>query len=994
MKFQSKILSLNDDWRIVCDKENIGIKERWFKNGIPEEGAVIARTPSYVHEYFGEYHGIAWYEQSFKNVLSATENDLYLLKFSMADYYSQIYINGKLAGEHYGAEDKFCLDVTKFIKKGNNRLTVRISKPHDEDVDGLHFDHIPHRNEIPSGVGPGSVFNSFGICGTVDLVVSPKLYVEDSFLYPNTKTGNIEIEYTVINAFDKPVEATLISEATVKRTGEFVNADTFKKTFDVGSTTVKRKLKIEDFLWWDIDDPNLYNVITTLETEFGYYKATKHCGFRTFEVDETNGYFYLNGRKIIPKCSHSGNYMPETMHNFCRNKELMRKDFYMAKAVGFNMVRFFCSVALEEQLDYCDELGLMVYEESAIGWGLRDSEKSKELLEYTLFAMLKRDRSHPSITMFGFLNEIPCGDEGGKIDAWGHIYLYARNALKAARKIDPTRVFIYSSGRWDYMGFKPNPWCGSFANPFRDKWQCLWNEESEEPELYANKRKEAGAPENPRKNFTGDMHIYPRHPFNKQYEDEIRTIGEFSGRPVFVSEGGWGSMFNVLWLLRKYEEMHVNPLAPDYLEVKKMADGFLADIKKFKFEDEFPFPVDILRLSEERHCTQRKRFFDILRSNPHVNAISVTGLLDHAVCGEGFFTFMREYKPGIADTLQNGFAPVKWCIFVEETHIYRNTPLHIEAVLANECKIGEGTYPVSFKIHSANGKVVYSEDITLNMTKDDAEKLAVPVYKGDVTLDVPAGEYEVRFELHEGGAATDGSVKLYISDPANIKTNVKSVVGVYLDENTVKFLNEKGIEVKELSKARGKCSILVGEIPEAERAKIWKKLNQRMESGSRVFVLQRLSFYKQDKIEDDNKLDVSYYLPIEEKPLSYPRNIGGKTDWLYHKEYLLRREHPYFDGLPTGMMDLEYYRFLISTATFDYETCDRVPDEIQSVAFSTGMPGRASRKVNGINIGTYYIGKGALTFNTFAIVENVCKNPTADRLLINIINEEAKLLKK
>ena len=95
------------------------------------------------------------------------------------------------------------------------------------------------------------------------------------------------------------------------------------------------------------------------------------------------------------------------------------------------------------------------------------------------------------------------------------------------------------------------------------------------------------------------------------------------------------------------------------------------------------------------------------------------------------------------------------------------------------------------------------------------------------------------------------------------------------------------------------------------------------------------------------------------------------------------------------MMDMEYYRFVISTATFDYETCDKVPDEIHSIALSTGMPGaRPSRKVDGINIGTYHIGKGALTFNAFAIVENLFKNPTADRLLINIINEEARLLKK
>ena len=40
---------------------------------------------------------------------------------------------------------------------------------------------------------------------------------------------------------------------------------------------------------------------------------------------------------------------------------LCRRDLIYAKAAGFNMVRFSSGMAWPEQLDFCDEIGLMVY---------------------------------------------------------------------------------------------------------------------------------------------------------------------------------------------------------------------------------------------------------------------------------------------------------------------------------------------------------------------------------------------------------------------------------------------------------------------------------------------------------------------------------------------------------------------------------------------------------------------------------------------------------
>ena len=52
--------------------------------------------------------------------------------------------------------------------------------------------------------------------------------------------------------------------------------------------------------------------------------------------------------------------------------DLVRRDLIFAKASGFNMVRFISGTAYPEQLDFCDALGLMVYEESLAAWLLAD----------------------------------------------------------------------------------------------------------------------------------------------------------------------------------------------------------------------------------------------------------------------------------------------------------------------------------------------------------------------------------------------------------------------------------------------------------------------------------------------------------------------------------------------------------------------------------------------------------------------------------------------
>lgn len=515
----------------------------------------------------------------------------------------------------------------------------------------------------------------------------------------------------------------------------------------------------------------------------------------------------MNGKRIFLRCSHTGNNFPEGIQ-VCADPDLMRRDFIMAKASGLNAVRFISGYSQTEQLNFCDEIGLMVYQEPSSGWLLEDSDQVKELYLENLLTLIKRDRSHPCVVIWGLLNETPHRPPVGAA------FDVAVNCLPEIYALDKTRLVLLGSGRFDgYLNI------GSFSNPFSAKWCCIWNEENENStEQISWKNGDPGA-------FfhkVGDVHAYPRVPHSQDHINTLRHAGT-QGRALFMSEYGVGSMFDVIWLCRKYEQRKTRTDMPDYRWIRMMADNFLIDWKKYGFDSIYAFPIDLMRESASLHSRQRAITFDIVRSNPKYNGYSITGLLDHAICGEGLWTLFREWKPGIADAMQNGLAPLKWCLFMSSTHVYPGKEFTIEGVLADEDVLSSRIYHVTVRIKGKQG-IVYENNYILN-NEIPHTGFAVRVFKENVSLNVPSGEYELHAEISEGAAATDGYMKFYVTDieKTDIVSTEISVWGV--NPALQEFVNTKGIQTTEfdLDVSYDKHMILIGNPPEEEKLQDGKK---------------------------------------------------------------------------------------------------------------------------------------------------------------------------
>ncbi len=434
-------MSLDGTWSLTTDPANIGREQKWFLQ--PRlEGAKPVKVPWIIQEAFPGYHGLAWYSRTFTAPANPYANGRVLLRFGQVDYLAEVWLNGVPVGGHEGGETPFTIDVTEAVRPGQeNHLSVRVLNPTEAPIDGIRLSETARRCKEggPQFVAGGS-FNHGGITESVELLCAPPVYLEDLFANPviHAENGKIRLHLAVRNATGSAQKAHVALSAASARSGETLAALTIDRVLPPGSSQVEAELPIRSPRLWNLNDPFLYRAtarITALGSS-AFAERSVRCGFRDFRF--TDGYFRLNGRRIYPKSSHTCNHFPIGLQ-FPRDPDMLRRDLLNMKVMGFNMVRFIWGAATPMQLDLCDEIGLMVYEESYAAWPIAPSPKMGERFDTAVGELVVRDRNHPSVVIWGLLNETRAGP----------VFRHAAAMLPLVRALDPDRMVMLNSGRWD-----------------------------------------------------------------------------------------------------------------------------------------------------------------------------------------------------------------------------------------------------------------------------------------------------------------------------------------------------------------------------------------------------------------------------------------------------------------------------------------------------------------------------------------------------------------
>lgn len=198
---------------------------------------------------------------------------------------------------------------------------------------------------------------------------------------------------------------------------------------------VRLELEVPAFQVWTPEAPHLHTVTVATADD----AITERFGIRT--VTAQNGQICVNGRprKLLGYCRHEGHLEFGPVQPL----PLLIEDLQYLKDLGCNFVRGSHYPQDQRFLDLCDQLGILVWEES-LGWGNKPEhfadEHFREAHLRQTRLMVRNSFNHPSVILWGFLNEGPSNDAGAAP-------LY-RELIAALRADDPSRLVSYASFHW------------------------------------------------------------------------------------------------------------------------------------------------------------------------------------------------------------------------------------------------------------------------------------------------------------------------------------------------------------------------------------------------------------------------------------------------------------------------------------------------------------------------------------------------------------------
>ena len=265
-------------------------------------------------------------------------------------------------------------------------------------------------------------------------------------------TGTVEIE--AVNFKERDFETTLVFD------GQNEVAATFKNG--------RAAVKVPAFRLWSPESPNLHTVALKLTTN--HSALTTKFGIRTIEA--RNRRLWLNGKPLYLKGANRHESHPT--FGAATPESLMIIDIQNLKSLGGNFFRGCHYQQSQRFLDYCDEMGVLVWEES-LGWGNGShADIAKHELSDPGFiaAQLKETRemvrasfNHPSVIIFAYMNEFQSDSAAGKA--------LSDRLIETIKAEDSGRLVTFACCRWqkdishantDLVAFNIYPgWIGSDA---------------------------------------------------------------------------------------------------------------------------------------------------------------------------------------------------------------------------------------------------------------------------------------------------------------------------------------------------------------------------------------------------------------------------------------------------------------------------------------------------------------------------------------------------
>lgn len=407
------------------------------------------------------------------------------IEFEGAFIETELFVNGEEAGSHLGGYTGFTFDMTDKLHAGENTIAVRVNNKWRRDQTPRGGDHQFSGGiyrDVYLNITDGVHVAWYGTAVTTPALDNPGFDEknEDGTLYHDyenidessytpaeeireniaQKRSDVRVQTEVQNDTAAAQTVVVKQEVVDKADGTLVASFQSEPAAIPANSTETVAVKsdyIQNIKLWSPEEPNLYEVHTTLFGNDGEAldSYSSPLGFRWAQF--LNDAFYLNGEKTTlfganVHQDHAGWGDAVTDEGFVR-------DVQMVKDAGMNFIRGSHYPHDPAFADACDETGIMFWSE-AVFWGAGGTTHAEDKITYTasdwtgstypeyeedeetfnqsciqgLEEMIRINRNHPSIIVWSMGNEVFFG--WSKDDQKKALVNEMRNT---AHKLDPTR---------------------------------------------------------------------------------------------------------------------------------------------------------------------------------------------------------------------------------------------------------------------------------------------------------------------------------------------------------------------------------------------------------------------------------------------------------------------------------------------------------------------------------------------------------------------------
>lgn len=357
------------------------------------------------------------YLRDFELDENSLSRDLFL-NFEGVDSCFYLWINGKLVGYSQVSHMTSEFNITEFAHAGKNRIAVLVLKWCDgsylEDQDMWRLSGIFRDVYILKRSRRGRIRDFYATTELKKKFTKCTLNVDLDII------GDRDVTYKLISPHGEEIAS-----------GESVNGNI--------------KVKFDNPILWNDESPMLYDLFLDISDEVVLVKL----GIKELKI--SHSILYLNGEKIKIKGVNRHDSHP--LYGHATPIEHVLEDLYIFKRHNVNAVRTSHYPNDPRFLEMCDQLGIMVVDESDLeahgfsssldGFSMECWSKLSDNPEWTdayvdrVRRVFERDKNHVSVIFWSLGNESGCGNNHQEM----YNYVKSRN---------PNAIVHYEGANYRY----------------------------------------------------------------------------------------------------------------------------------------------------------------------------------------------------------------------------------------------------------------------------------------------------------------------------------------------------------------------------------------------------------------------------------------------------------------------------------------------------------------------------------------------------------------